>query len=591
MSCILIPRGKAKDFMHKKTSINVLLIQSDAENTDLIETLLAVAGYEELVLHNAGSIEEAQKEFEAIGCDVILLDIDGPKFSGSKTIRKLQKVAPMVPIVIIGKREDVLSNAISELGVHDYLVKGVGDGHLIARSIRYAIEREQIQKNLSYLAHYDKLTDLPNRELFNIRLKRGLARADRSQKMLGLMFMDLDRFKEINDSLGHAAGDELLVMVSKRLQRCVRETDTIARLGGDEFTVIVEGVRDPDNVAQVAEKILNVMKEPFVVGGQEVFVTPSIGVTIYPLDGDAAETLIKNADTAMYRAKEEGSKKYQFYSSGMNTRAHERLKIEAQLHKALERQEFSLVYQPKVDMINGEIIGAEALIRWINKEEGFISPVDFIPLAEVTGLIIPIGEWVIRNVCQQIRTWKDKGLPEVRIAVNLSARQFRQGDLATTINGILAQYDLTPDCLPLEITESLLMSDKDKSKQILNELKAMGFQIYLDDFGTGYSSLSYLKKFPIDALKIDRSFVMDIPDDTDDMAISSAIVAMSHALRLEVVAEGIETMEQYDFLRNIGCEEAQGYLFSKPLTASEFEELLINPPDFSETIDQEKTLS
>ena len=578
--------------MQKQKNIRVLLIEDNALDARLVEILIKESGHDELILKHVETIAKGKEQLESDKYDVILLDLHLPDGENEEAIRAIKSVAGSIPIVILSGSDDADSqNFAMENGVQDYLVKGVGDGHLIARSINYAIEREQVQQHLTHLAHHDQLTGLANRELFHDRLGRAVARADRSKKMVGLMFLDLDRFKEINDSLGHQAGDDLLIMVSKRLQGCVRETDTIARLGGDEFTVIIEGTSSPEEAALVAKKILLTMQKPFTLADQEVFVTTSIGLTVYPTDANNVELLLKNADMAMYRAKEEGRNKYQFYSVDMNNRAHERLRTEGLLHKALENNEFSLCYQPKVDMNTGDIIGAEALIRWINDEIGFVSPVDFIPMAEETGLIIPIGEWVIRTACKQIRDWKNKGLSEVRVAINLSARQFRQGNLAKLIDSILKEYGLTPECLPLEITESLLMSDKDDSKRALEELKAMGFQIYLDDFGTGYSSLSYLKKFPIDALKIDRSFVMDIPDDKDDMAISRAIVAMSHALRLDVVAEGIETMAQYDFLRELGCEEAQGYLFSKPVSAEEFEQLLINPPDFSETLERNELVT
>ncbi len=578
--------------MQKQKNIRVLLIEDNALDARLVEILIKESGHDELILKHVETIAKGKEQLESDKYDVILLDLHLPDGENEEAIRAIKSVAGSIPIVILSGSDDADSqNFAMENGVQDYLVKGVGDGHLIARSINYAIEREQVQQHLTHLAHHDQLTGLANRELFHDRLGRAVARADRSKKMVGLMFLDLDRFKEINDSLGHQAGDDLLIMVSKRLQGCVRETDTIARLGGDEFTVIIEGTSSPEEAALVAKKILLTMQKPFTLADQEVFVTTSIGLTVYPTDANNVELLLKNADMAMYRAKEEGRNKYQFYSVDMNNRAHERLRTEGLLHKALENNEFSLCYQPKVDMNTGDIIGAEALIRWINDEIGFVSPVDFIPMAEETGLIIPIGEWVIRTACKQIRDWKNKGLSEVRVAINLSARQFRQGNLAKLIDSILKEYGLTPECLPLEITESLLMSDKDDSKRALEELKAMGFQIYLDDFGTGYSSLSYLKKFPIDALKIDRSFVMDIPDDKDDMAISRAIVAMSHALRLDVVAEGIETMAQYDFLRELGCEEAQGYLFSKPVSAEEFEQLLINPPDFSDTLERNELVT
>lgn len=561
--------------------IQVLLIDDKQDDVLQVHYLLEAAGQQDLVIHHASDLVEAEAILGSRDIHVILMDLTLSDSHGLGPVKHLQQIVYMTPIVILTEKQDEqLALDALKFGVQDYLVKWVGDGHLIARSLKYAIERKNVEQHLSDLAHYDKLTGLANRDLFHERLRLALARAQRSQRLVGLMFLDLDRFKEINDSLGHLAGDQLLIEVSKRLKRCTRETDTIARLGGDEFTVIVENIQSDEEAAAIAEKILLAMQVPFILEGQEVFVTTSIGLTVFPTDAKDDLGLLKNADTAMYRAKEAGRNKYQYYSIEMNESSHMRLKLESELRKALTRNEFSLMYQPKIDMLTGSIVGAEALLRWENKEFGFVPPNEFIPIAEDTGLIIPIGEWVLRNACQQIRTWLHQGLPEVRIAVNLSPRQFRQGNLAATIGDILDQENLTPHALPLEITESLLMADVEESKRALNDLKAMGLEIYLDDFGTGYSSLSYLKKFPIDGLKIDRSFVMDIPHDQEDMVLAEAIVAMSHALRLNVVAEGIETPEQMAFLKELGCEEAQGYLFSKPLNADEFRQLLASSPNY-----------
>lgn len=561
--------------------IQVLLIDDKQDDVLQVHYLLEAAGQQDLVIHHASDLVEAEAILGSRDIHVILMDLTLSDSHGLGPVKHLQQIVYMTPIVILTEKQDEqLALDALKFGVQDYLVKWVGDGHLIARSLKYAIERKNVEQHLSDLAHYDKLTGLANRDLFHERLRLALARAQRSQRLVGLMFLDLDRFKEINDSLGHLAGDQLLIEVSKRLKRCTRETDTIARLGGDEFTVIVENIQSDEEAAAIAEKILLAMQVPFILEGQEVFVTTSIGLTVFPTDAKDDLGLLKNADTAMYRAKEAGRNKYQYYSIEMNESSHMRLKLESELRKALTRNEFSLMYQPKIDMLTGSIVGAEALLRWENKEFGFVPPNEFIPIAEDTGLIIPIGEWVLRNACQQIRTWLRQGLPEVRIAVNLSPRQFRQGNLAATIGDILDQENLTPHALPLEITESLLMADVEESKRALNDLKAMGLEIYLDDFGTGYSSLSYLKKFPIDGLKIDRSFVMDIPHDQEDMVLAEAIVAMSHALRLNVVAEGIETPEQMAFLKELGCEEAQGYLFSKPLNADEFRQLLASSPNY-----------
>ncbi len=567
----------------KKIPIQVLLIEDKQDDVLQVTYLLEEAGQVNFVLHHANNLHEAEELLANRDIHVILMDLSMSDKHDLGPVKHLQHIDFTTPIVILTEEHDEkIALKALKYGVQDYLVKWVGDGHLIARSLRYAIERKNVEQHLSDLAHYDKLTGLANRDLFHERLRQALSRAQRNNHMVGLMFLDLDRFKEINDSLGHMAGDQLLIEVSKRLKHCTRETDTIARLGGDEFTVIVENIHSDDEAAAIAEKILLEMQAPFTLDGQEVFVTTSIGLTVYPTDAKDDLGLLKNADTAMYRAKAQGRNKYQYYSTEMNESSHLRLKMESQLRKALARNEFSLMYQPKVDMITGRIVGAEALLRWENEELGFVPPDEFIPIAEDTGLIIPIGEWVLRSACRQIRNWVGQGLPMVRIAVNLSARQFRQGNLAAMIGQILEDEDLTADCLPLEITESLLMADVEESKRALNDLKVMGLEIYLDDFGTGYSSLSYLKKFPIDGLKIDRSFVMDIPDDQDDMVLAQAIVAMSHALRLNVVAEGIETTKQMDFFKNLGCEEAQGYLFSRPINADDFRKLLASSPNFNE---------
>lgn len=441
---------------------------------------------------------------------------------------------------------------------------------------RIAIERRQSEERLAYLAHYDTLTGLPGRALFRDRLGHAMAKAERNGQMVALMFLDLDRFKAINDTLGHGAGDTLLKNVAQRLKECVREEDTVARLGGDEFTVILEQISNVDDASIVAKKIIEAVALPMILNGHEVFVTASIGITIYPHDSTDMDELIKNADSAMYRAKEEGKNGYEFYTRQMNTRTVERMAIENELRHAMERNEFALYYQPKVDMKSGNILSMEALLRWEHPTRGTVPPDEFIPFLEETGMITPVGEWVLRTACAQNKAWQDAGFGPLRVAVNLSARQFQQNDLVKCVSQILEETRLDANCLELEVTESMLMKNPEYAVKALEEIKAMGVvRINIDDFGTGYSSLSYLKRFPISTVKIDRSFVHGIPEDKEDVAITRAVSAMAHSLGLKVIAEGVEDERQLAFLLEEGCDEIQGYFFSPPLTTADFAELLL----------------
>ncbi len=430
--------------------------------------------------------------------------------------------------------------------------------------------RKLAEERLSYLANHDALTGLPNRTLFIERLTLALAHAHRNRKMAAVMFFDLDRFKIVNDTLGHAAGDELLQEVSRLVAGCLREDDTVARLGGDEFTVILEGIGDDQDVAPIAQKIIDTLAKPMNLSGQEVFVTASIGISVYPNDGRDAHELVKNADAAMYRAKELGKNNYQFFKSDMNARAFERLTLENSLRRALERDEFELHYQPQVDIGSGQVVGAEALIRWRHPEMGLISPDRFIPIAEETGMILPIGEWVLRTACVQNKAWQEAGYPPLHVAVNLSGRQFKQKNLLRMVEQVLSETALDAEYVELEITESVFMDQAAEAIATIGDMRKLGLRLSIDDFGTGYSSLSYLKRFPIDTLKIDRSFVHDITTDQDDAAIVKAVIALAHSLKLMVIAEGVETAEQLDFLREHGCDEIQGYYFSRPLTVAAF---------------------
>ncbi len=435
-------------------------------------------------------------------------------------------------------------------------------------------ERKATEERIRHLAEHDFLTGLPNRVMLRDRLNQAIAR-EHHQKV-GLLFLDLDRFKNVNDSLGHHIGDKLLQLVGERLKSCVRAGDTVSRQGGDEFVIMMPDIESAESAARAAEKLLDAVAKPYFIDGHDLGISTSIGISLYPDDGLDLDTLLKNTDAAMYHAKERGRNNYQFFAQDMNVKALERLTLQTSLRRALERGEFLLHYQAQIDIVSERIVGMEALIRWQHPEFGLVPPGKFIPIAEDSGLIMAIGEWVLYEACRQNKKWQADGLPRLRMAVNLSAHQFRQYNLIETVAGVLAKTGLDAHCLELELTESLIMQHVEENITTLEKLSAMGVQISIDDFGTGYSSLSYLKRFPIDRLKIDQSFVRDITVDPDDAAINSAIIAMAKSLKLKVIAEGVESREQLIFLRRQGCDEAQGYYFSKPLPAEKFAQLLIS---------------
>ncbi|GGE68530.1 bifunctional diguanylate cyclase/phosphodiesterase [Massilia psychrophila] len=434
--------------------------------------------------------------------------------------------------------------------------------------------RKLSERRIHHVAQHDVLTGLPNRSLLQDRLSQAIAYSTRCNHPVWVMLIDLDRFKFVNDSMGHKAGDVLLVTVAARLRSALRDTDTVARLSGDEFVVILTEHEDQKLSVDVVQRLMDSVAQPVILGSKEFFVTCSIGVAVYPLDGAPADSLIEHADIAMYRAKKLGRDNFQFYTPAMNEEAMERVRIESALRCALERDEFVLHYQPQVDLASGEIVGMEALIRWQHPEMGMVAPDRFIGVAEETGLIVQIGAWVMREACRQNRAWHDAGLARLRVAVNLSARQFGATNLVADIRAVLAETGLAPGCLEIELTESLFMSDVSLAVELLHAMKALGVKLSIDDFGTGYSSLSYLSRFPIDVLKIDRSFVAAIARDSNDAAIVASIIALAHNLKLSVIAEGVETAEQLDYLRRRGCDQMQGYFFSRPLPAAEFEQLL-----------------
>lgn len=432
--------------------------------------------------------------------------------------------------------------------------------------------------NIQNYAYYDTLTNLPNRILLHDRLTFIINHAKRNKQNMAILLLDLNRFKLINDTLGFSAGDSLLQTIANRLKSCLRDVDGVFRLGDDEFAIILEEIAQPQDAARVAKRLLAVCSLPFQFSDHELYVTVSIGISVFPTDGEDLDALLKNAEAAMNRAKELGINNYQHYMPTMNAKAFEQLTLEHNLRKALKKEEFLVYYQPQIDLKTHKIIGAEALVRWQHPELGMISPAQFIPIAEETGIILPLGEWVLKSACEQTKKWHDQIGYRFVISVNLSSRQFQQQDLVSTISKVLMETEFSAEYLELEITESLGMKNPELTLKTLHELKAMGIHIAIDDFGTGYSSLSYLKKFPIDTLKIDRSFVSDIQADPNDAAIVVAIIALAHSLKLKVIAEGVELGEQAEYLLNQGCESVQGYLFSPPVPSINFEKFLFKNP-------------
>jgi diguanylate cyclase (GGDEF)-like protein len=556
-------------------ALKILFIEDDIDLARLVRSRLNQCLEDANAVTHVGDVRTALTLLRTGDFSVVLTDLHLPDSQGIDTVKRLLVVCRYIPVVVLSSVDDdqaILDTV--ESGAQEYIHKSQLDGKVILRTIRQAIRRKQAELSLRRLAHYDALTGLANRSQFRRRLEHALARTQRRGTSAALMMIDLDRFKTINDSLGHQAGDRMLVMVAKRLRACLRDTDKVARLGGDEFTVTLEDLQTPNEAAEIAQKILEAISKPFAVGRHQLYVTPSIGITLFPHDGADADRLTRNADTAMYKVKAAGRNGYMFFAPSMNAMTAERLKMQGALRHAVERNEFRLHYQPIVDLHTGKVKSAEALLRWQRSEQSLLPPSDFIPLAEDTGLIVPIGQWVLNEALQQLKAWIDQRLPVQRVSVNLSPRQFRQGDLDTVIAAALNNAGLGGEHLEIEITEGILMDDIDESVAMLGRIKTLGVRVAIDDFGTGYSSLHYLKRFPIDTLKIDRSFVSDSTHDPDDATIATAIIGLARNLRMNVIAEGVETGEQLQFLRDNQCNDAQGHLFSVPLEPAKFVEYL-----------------
>lgn len=525
-----------------------------------------------------------------------------PGWDGLETIERLWAVDPAIQVVICSAHSDYdWLEVIRRLDYSDKLlvikkpfetIEVLQCANALTRKWDYErIVRSQIQsledvveartkgleaanRQLRHLASHDALTGLPNRILLDDRLAQALAHAERDGRAFALAVFDLDRFKVVNDSLGHHAGDELLKEVARRLSSVARSTDTVARMGGDEFVVLLDQIGQREDAEQMAQRAVDALRHPINLGGVDIHTSASVGIAIYPHDGKNVEALMANSDAAMYCAKQRGRNSIQCYAPGMNSVTQERVKLEADLHAALASRQFELHYQPKVDTSSGAIRGAEALIRWRHPERGLIPPGEFIPMAEECGLIEPLGEWVIHEACRAARDWQVEGAQPTRVAVNLSALQFRHGNLAHMISEALRDASLDPRCLEIEITETALMSDPEASVGILEQISRMGVVVSVDDFGTGYSSMSYLRRFPIDKLKIDRGFISEMMSRPDDVSIVSAIISLAHSLHLKVVAEGVETAEQRELLRTLGCDQYQGYCYSPAVPGAEFVSLL-----------------
>jgi len=556
----------------------VLLIEDNPGDVRLIKEMLSGSEDGLFELDCVGRLSQGLEYLATRGTGVVLLDLSLPDSYGFDTFLKVYAHSPKVPIIVLtGHDDQTIALSAVKTGAQDYLVKGKLDRELLLRSMQYSIERKRYQEQLEYQANYDALTGLPNRNLLHDRLRQSVY-AQRFVRSIGVVFLDIDHFKFVNDSLGHNTGDKLLQRVAERLATAVRDGDTVARLGGDEFILILNDQTGQEVIYRAMQRIISKVAEPIEIDGQELLVTASAGISLYPQDGPDVETLLKNADAAMYRAKEKGRNNFQFYTAEMNRQVNERLRMETSLRRALDRNEFELYYQPRIHVENGALVGCEALLRWQHPDLGLTLPERFIGLAEETGLIVPIGDWVLNTACVQVRTWQKEGMPPITVSVNLSMRQFRQEALAASVDDALRRSGLDPRNLEMELTESLVMQDTEAGIRVLERLREIGVELSVDDFGTGHSSLSYLTQLPISALKIDQSFVQAIKGtgQSDEGIVAQAIISLAHNLKLKVVGEGVETGPQFDFLKKHSCDEVQGYHFARPMPAADFERFAAN---------------
>lgn len=567
---------------------NLLIVDDEPQVRECLRELLS----DEYVCSTAGSAGEALALLETRKFALVLSDIWMPGVTGLQMLPHIAAASPETVVMMISG-EGTIESAIEAMraGAFDYVTKPFDIQHVlaaVARAYQHHVLRvtkvsyenhleeliEQRTAERDRLAYYDPLTNLPNRAMFEDRLAQALPLAQRCGKKLAVAFLCIDRFKKFADTLGHATADELLCQVGARLKTCMRDGDTLARFGSDEFSLLLAQAESAQQIASAADSFEDVLRAPFMLNGQEFFLTASIGIGLHPDDATDSQRLLQHAGAALYRAKQQGGNQYQFFTPGANEHALKRLAFESSLRRAVEREEFVVHYQPQVLTDSCEIIGVEALVRWQHPELGLVSPAEFIPLAEDTGLIVQIGEWVLRTACAQTKAWQDAGFPQLRVAVNLSPRQFRHADLVAMVRSTLAETRLDATALELELTEGSVMEDGEQAIATLRELNALGIKISIDDFGLGYSSLSRLTQLPIDVLKIDQSFVRDATENPENAAIMMAIITLAHSLKLKVVAEGVEEESQYKFLRLLRCDYMQGYLFSKPLTTEALARLL-----------------
>lgn len=562
-------RGEEHDkYRNGETIAQVLVVDDDRSTRSSLRHTLQRDGF---LVEEASDGAQALQMLKRIQPDVILMDAVMPVMDGFTACSKVQELpnGKSIPVLMITALEDNTSVELAfAAGASDYIPKPIHFA-VLSQRVRRIIEANQAEKRIRHLAYNDLLTGLPNRALFLDQLGRHIESARVAGESVAVLFLDLDRFKNVNDALGHDVGDRLLVAVAQRIRRSVRNADCVARLGGDEFTVVLAEIVGPNAPVAAAQNICRALAAPFQIDGHDIFVTASVGISMYPSDGADVGTLLKHADTAMYRAKKTGSG-FQFFEPAMEHSISEHVRLENDLRRALERNELDVFYQPQAHVDNGSIVGAEALVRWHHPTRGMVPPSDFIPMAEETGLINAVGEWVLRRACAQLQEWITAGLPSLRMAVNLSVKQLLKKDFADVVEQVLEETGIPPDLLELEITESTLMENAQGTLEALHRLRALGLRLSIDDFGTGYSSLSYLKRFPIHTIKIDRSFVRDVPQDADDAAIVTGIIALAHSLRLEVVAEGVENESQLAFLKERACNLMQGYYLSKPQPAEQF---------------------
>lgn len=566
--------------------MKLLLVEDNLEDADFLAASLRRHNVSDIELSHVTSLKDAVHQLRMQRFDVVLLDLHLPDGSGMECVDAIQAAEGSVPIVVLsGQDDEEFALSILNKGVQDYLVKWEGETRAILRAIRYAAERKRSELRLNYLAQYDSLTEIPNRQHFQEQLERATARARREGRKVALFFLDLDQFKVVNDTLGHDAGDNLLREMAVRLRRSIRAGDVLARLGGDEFAVLLEGLDGALETETLAKGILEVIAEPFYIDGREISVTTSIGITIYPNDNSNITTLLKNADIAMYQAKEQGRNNFKFFTERMHAELVEYHRLEHEIRDAISGEMFNLVFQPKVNLVTRKLQGLEALLRWEHPERGAISPTEFIPVAEQSGHIIPLGHWVLEEVCRTLNRWQAANLPLVPVSINVSARQFQQPDFHRRVADVLRHQDVGPNLVELELTEGLLMEDTESAQNALQHLKDTGVRVSIDDFGTGHSCLNYLRRFPIDVLKIDRSFINDIDYCEDSQVIVEAIISLARSLRLNTVAEGVETRGQLNFLVERGCIVAQGFLFGQPLLAREvmpfLEDLIEDAPGFA----------